>query len=267
MERPGEKLKRIRERLKLTYRDVELASQQIARRLDNPEFAIALSRLADIENKGTAPSIFRLYTICAIYRLDVAGVLAWYGAPLDALESDALQVRLPETHPFHFQPGAAVAGPARNDPGADLSKTVFLGRTAPPWAKTPLDALSGRDARRRRYAMIGLSDVSMRPILQPGSVLVIEERTKIASGEWTDEFERPIYFFEHRGGYLCGWCDLEGDRLIVLPHPSSNCRPSVFRYPADIDLVGQVVAATAILGSAKSGRRRNQTVPAESPGR
>jgi len=27
MERPGEKLKRIRERLKLTYRDVEKASQ------------------------------------------------------------------------------------------------------------------------------------------------------------------------------------------------------------------------------------------------
>ena len=31
MERPGEKLKRIRERLKLTYRDVEKASQQVAR--------------------------------------------------------------------------------------------------------------------------------------------------------------------------------------------------------------------------------------------
>jgi cytoskeletal protein RodZ len=32
MERPGEKLKRVRERLKLTCRDVEKASQQLAQR-------------------------------------------------------------------------------------------------------------------------------------------------------------------------------------------------------------------------------------------
>src|SRR3981189_1335780 len=42
MERPGEKLKRARERLKLTYRDVEDASQQIARRRSRDEFVIAL---------------------------------------------------------------------------------------------------------------------------------------------------------------------------------------------------------------------------------
>ena len=70
MERAGEKLKRVRERLKLTYRDVEKASQQIAERRGSDEFVIALSRLADIENKGTVPTIYRLYTLCAIYRLD-----------------------------------------------------------------------------------------------------------------------------------------------------------------------------------------------------
>lgn len=87
MERAGEKLKRIRERLNLTFRDVEQASQQIAGRMGNPEFIIALSRLADIENKGTVPTIYRLYTLCAIYRLDFAEILAWYGAPLDRLAS------------------------------------------------------------------------------------------------------------------------------------------------------------------------------------
>ena len=71
MERPGEKLKHVRERLKLTYRDVEKASQQLAQRRASDEFAIALSRLADIENKGTVPTIFRLYSLCAIYRLNL----------------------------------------------------------------------------------------------------------------------------------------------------------------------------------------------------
>ncbi len=79
MERPGEKLKRVRERLKLTYRDVEKASQQIAARRESDEFVIALSRLADIENKGTVPTMYRLYSLCAIYRLDRAGgdALVW----------------------------------------------------------------------------------------------------------------------------------------------------------------------------------------------
>src|SRR5581483_2776671 len=58
MERPGEKLRKIRERLKLTYRDVEQASQELARRRSSTEFLIPLSRLADIENAGKVPSLF-----------------------------------------------------------------------------------------------------------------------------------------------------------------------------------------------------------------
>ena len=85
MDRPGERLKRTRERLKLTFRDVEQASLQVAARRDNDEFAIALSRLADIENKGTVPSIYRLYTLSVIYRLDYEEVLRWYGVPREQL--------------------------------------------------------------------------------------------------------------------------------------------------------------------------------------
>ena len=75
MEEAGQKLKRARERLNLRYRDVEEASNQIAARHSNDEFSIALSRLADIENKGTVPTIYRLYALCAIYRLDFNEVL------------------------------------------------------------------------------------------------------------------------------------------------------------------------------------------------
>ena len=60
MEEAGQKLKRARERLNLRYRDVEEASNQIAARHNNDEFSIALSRLSDIENKGTVPTIYRL---------------------------------------------------------------------------------------------------------------------------------------------------------------------------------------------------------------
>ncbi len=53
----GLKLKRIRECLELRYRQVEQASNLIAEKHHNLDFAIGLSRLADIENKGVVPSI------------------------------------------------------------------------------------------------------------------------------------------------------------------------------------------------------------------
>ncbi len=89
IEEPGQKLKRVRERLGLRFRDVEEASARIASRRKNDEFLLALSRLADIENKGTIPSIYRLYSLCAIYRLDMPEVLAWYGISLDTMPGDA----------------------------------------------------------------------------------------------------------------------------------------------------------------------------------
>lgn len=111
MERPGEKLRQVRERLRLTYRDVVEASQEIARRRNSEEFAVALSRLADIENKGTLPTIYRIYTLCAIYRLDWKEVLRWYGVPLELLSSDGLQIRLKETHEIHFTAESAATVP------------------------------------------------------------------------------------------------------------------------------------------------------------
>ena len=69
MEEAGQKLKRIRERLRLKYRDVEEASLRIAAAHQNDEFVVALSRLADIENKGTMPSMYR--TLLLVRHLSV----------------------------------------------------------------------------------------------------------------------------------------------------------------------------------------------------
>jgi transcriptional regulator with XRE-family HTH domain len=266
MERPGEKLKRFRERLKLTYRDVEKASQQIAERRGSDEFAIALSRLADIENKGTVPTIYRLYTLCAIYRLDLDEVLRWYGIPMEQLASEALYVGLDETHAIHFKPGGVITVPQPLDFQIDLDKTTFLSLLIRNWGKMPFQFLNGLDLRQHRYGFIGLEDWSMFPILQPGSLVAIDEsRRKIASTGWTDEFDRPIYFLEHRGGYVCGWCSLSGDKLLIQPHPASHQQPLVFEYPKEVDIIGQVIGVAMLLESGKRRHSRSAAVPARSP--
>ncbi|HEY6344144.1 MAG TPA: helix-turn-helix transcriptional regulator [Bryobacteraceae bacterium] len=259
MEEAGQKLKRIRERLGLRYRDVEEASGKIAAIHDNDEYLVALSRLADIENKGTLPSVYRIYSLCAIYRLDLTQVLSWYGISLPDLPADAGLLTLARTHPVGFQApeeGEAQA-PIALDPGIDLSKTLFLSRVIQKWGKIPFLLMKHMDLRSHRYGLIGSDDWSMFPVLYPGSLVVLDDTRKIRSGGWRNEFDRPIYFLEHREGYACSWCMLREDRLILQPHPASNCEPESYRYPAEIEVIGQVTQVAMSLEYAQRRRSRD----------
>jgi transcriptional regulator with XRE-family HTH domain len=266
MDRAGEKLRRIRERLKLTYRDVARASQEIAKRRGSPEFTVTLSRLADIENGTRAPSVFRIYTLCAIYRLDLHEVLRWYGVPVEELASEGLQIGLEETHTIQVTPNGRAAVPQAVEAEIDPNRTTFLSQLMRQWGKTPLTFLNAMDHREYRYGLVGLEDWSMHPVLRPGSLVLIDQgRRKIARGGWTSELDRPIYFLEHRGGFLCGWCTLDDDHLLVQPHPASEKRPSSFRYPDEIDVIGQVVGVAMFLEPKKRRHARPAAAPEESP--
>jgi len=260
MEEAGQKLKRVRERLNLRYRDVEDASLRIAERHQNDEFVVALSRLSDIENKGTVPTLFRLYTLCTIYRLDLLDVLQWYGVDLSHLPADAAAIELEKTHAIQFQAihHGEVLLPLALDPGLDLTKTTYVSRMIQRWGKLPLMLLHGLDLKTHRYAFVGSEDWSMYPLLQPGSLLLLDEtKRKIIPSGWTNEFDRPIYFLEHREGYACGWCNLDGNRLVLQPHPASMCNPQVFLFPDEIDVIGQV---TGVAMRLDQGRRRRAGV-------
>src|ERR1700742_4825429 len=134
MPEPGQQLRRVRERLRLRYRDVEVASQRIADRHLNDEFLVGLSRLADIENRGTVPSIYRLYSLCAIYGLDWKQVLIWYGINLDGIPADSASAshthsRLLELSP----PDVATLQIPELTNSADITATSYLSREIVRW--------------------------------------------------------------------------------------------------------------------------------------
>ncbi len=239
---------------------MEEASARIAAANHNDEFSIALSRLADIENKGTMPSMYRLYSLSAIYRMDFDELLSWYGILMDQLPADSNLVELARTHPIGFtvREQSEVQVPMALDPGIDLSKTEFLSRMIQRWGKLPLTLLNRVDLRNHRYGFIGTEDWFMYPILAPGSLVVIDDsRRRIAAGGWTSEFDRPIYFLEHRSGYACAWCTLREGRLTLQPHPASQCEPEFYAYPDDIEVIGQITEVAMSLDPAK--RRRPRT--------
>jgi transcriptional regulator with XRE-family HTH domain len=257
MEEPGQKLKRIRERLRLRFRDVEEASARIAALHSNDEFVVALSRLADIENKGTMPSAYRLYSLCAIYCLDMSEVLGWYGVSMSTLPADASVIQHTQTHALGFQAEEGeIQVPLSLDPGIDLNRNVFLSRSIQRWGTIPLLLLNRLDLRNFRYGLIGTEDWSMFPIVPPGSLVVIDDtKRKILNAGWSSEFDRPIYFLEHRDGYLFGWCALRDGTLILQPHPASLYDPKSFRYPDEIEVIGQITQVAMNLDPAH--RRRN----------
>src|SRR5580693_5924393 len=128
MEPAGQRLRRARERLNLKFRDVEQASLLIAERRGNTEFGVLISRLSDIENQGTLPSLYRLYSLCCIYRLDLTEVLGWYGIPLESMAADAGLIQIEKTHGIGFasESNAEALLPISLDPGIDLRRTFFV---------------------------------------------------------------------------------------------------------------------------------------------
>ena len=264
MQDAGHQLRKARERLHLRYREVEEASQAIANLRGNHEFSIGLSRLADIENKGTVPSLYRLYSLCAIYKLGFSTVLRWYGIHLEELPITAASLPLEATHMLDAQDlnGICVELPADLDEQFDWKKTSYLARHIHRWGKLPLALLGKLDVKNHRYGFIGTEDWSMFPVIRPGSFVQIDEsKRRIATEGWTSEHDRPLYFVEHRDGFRCGWCMENNGLLVVMAHSGSQLPPDVFRYPEDADVIGQVVGLAMRLDSGKKRHTRSYADP------
>jgi hypothetical protein len=256
MEAAGQRLRRARERLDLRFRDVEQLSQVIAERRGNQEFVILISRLSDIENQGTLPSLFR-HSLCCIYRLDINEVLGWYGVPIESMAADAGLIQLEKTHAVHFNPdgGAAAMLPISLDPGIDLRRTFFVSEVVQRWGKLPLALLGGIDVSRFRYGFVGTEDWAMYPAIPPGSLVVVDDtKRRIQASGWRALSERPIYFLEHRDGYYCRWCSLKEGIISLISDPASEAPVLNFQYPGEIEVVGQVVGLAMSLDP---GKRRH----------
>jgi hypothetical protein len=82
----------------------------------------------------------------------------------------------------------------------------------------------------------------MYPMIRPGAQLTIDtSQNKVVMNAWRYEYERPIYFIELRGAYACGWCELQGNQLLIIPHHSSPAKVRRFTHPREAEIVGRVV--------------------------
>ena len=237
----------------LTLRDVETAAAQLAESHRNEDFQLPISRISDIESKRVLPSIYKLYALAAIYRVDLVELLRWYDLPLDHFQQDASVTEPPKSHVSRVAPLTSMNVPIYFDPSFDPQRTSNFGRMIERWSVVPLSFLTQFAEEVYTYGYIGTEDFTMYPMILPGSFVQIDETKNVVhEGGWPSEFERPIYFVETREGFFCSWCSVKGAQLIVQPHPLSPVAPRILRHPQDAEVLGQVVGIAMRLTTEKT---------------
>jgi len=261
----GIDLRKIRERLGLTMRDVESASMLIAQNHGSEEYLIPPSRLSDIETKGVIPSVFRFYSFAAIYRTPVRRLFRLYAIDLDGINSEWTSSQPAHTHIVTIDnERSTIDVPIKMDPGFALNETSDLGRMVQQWGTLPLSMLNRLQTQGYTYAYIGNEDYAMYPILTPGSFVQVDEsRRRVTDRQWRSEYERPIYFVETRDGFTCCWCSLQGNALSLVPHPLSQVPVRILKHPQEAEVIGQVVGVAMRIGNLLATESRE---PREFPG-
>jgi transcriptional regulator with XRE-family HTH domain len=244
--RPGEYLKQLRHRLGITTRGVEELSRKVAIESANEECYISNAWLTQLENTSSVPSIYKLFTISVIYRMNFTELLAIFGVILGDAARFRDSLPLGNTHLASIETedyGQPVTFPIRFDRGFSIDKTSLISRMVELWGEVPISVIQRLDVRHCQYGFIGMDDYSMYPLLRPGSFVQIDSQVnRVNATEWRTEFDRPIYFVELRDSYACSWAELKGSQLTLVPHPLSGSPIRQFVFPDEAEVLGQVTA-------------------------
>ncbi len=142
------------------------------------------SRLSDIETKGIVPSIYRFYSLSVIHRKDIRILLSWFGVELDGMAKDISVFTPPHSHYLTaLTDRQSIKIPMQFDVAPDDRSTGNLGRMVEKWGVVPFTYLEQFVSDEYSYAFIGTEDLTMYPLLLPGTFLQVDEsKTNVARG-------------------------------------------------------------------------------------
>ena len=237
MEGIGSKLRAARVQWQLTLREVEERSVRLAEQWGNPAYRISASWLDRVEREDGGLSATKLIVLAVVYGLTAEQMLGLC-TPASADPTQLEQSSRPNA--------TLLLAKGALEEHARLWLPDKLVTDPPPEETTLLPAEQGVVPVHYRRGIIGQRDRTLEPMVRAGSIVLIDTRKRaIASRrEWTNEFDRPIYFLLTRTGYVSGFCELdkEAEWLTVVPHPLSFESSRRWRYRKEIEVIGTVAA-------------------------
>jgi hypothetical protein len=232
----GEWLHSIRRQWQLSLREVEERSLGFAREWGNQSYRISAGWLQRLERGNHELTVNKMIVLAAIY--DV---------PPEQLLHHMLPANIQPALPKQLSgPNATIL---LTDRWRDQQANYFAPDTPrpdlPPDETTLFSAENGRVSGPYRKGIIGKRDSTLDPMISAGSIVHIDTRKRAIPSrkDWTNEFQRPIYFLMTRDAFVCGWCELDRDSewLTVIPHPLSPASSRRWRYRKEIETIGRVI--------------------------
>jgi hypothetical protein len=233
----GARLRTIRGQWGLSLMEVEERSLRLAQEWGSSSYQISASWLGRVEREDHELSATKVLVLAAIYNIP-SGEMLGYCQPGN--------VRSPRFDLFAGPNTTLLLGEGPlGEQVRELLPDTFSSDPVPE-ATALLPLTEGMETSPHRRAIIGHRDQMLDPMIRAGSIVLIDlQRTSIISRkQLSHEFDRPIYFLLTRNGHVCGWCELDKESawLTLIPHPFSRARSQRFKYPQEIDVIGQVVA-------------------------
>jgi hypothetical protein len=228
----------------LSLREVQRRGQKLAQVKGNPDYLVSHTWLRTIENGKYVPGIHKFYTLSVVYHRRCEELLAFFGVNLSDAAKDQAMFGWPATHLVGDSPDTdegTIPFPVRVRQEFHAEGTQLLTRLVQVWGDVPVTLVRQTDLRKSLYGYLGLRDYSLFPVILPGSFLQIDPtETKIKTGVWRHELERPIYFIELREEYACGWCELRDGQLVLVPHITSPQQIRRFTHLDEAEIIGRV---------------------------
>lgn len=228
--------------LRLSYKDVVLASERLARAHNNPDMRVGKSTLGNIISGSIRqPGTAKLDSLRVILNLSRAEMDAAIGLQPERRFNEQLGMTRTRTHEL---PIDAVTRQRRiklpilrND--ADTEVTQFLPSR---WADVEVEYLASYYPPHLAYVVVGEEDSNATPIAPPGSRLLVNKLlNEVHPADNVSFDQRELFFVRTPRGCTCMYAETApGDRIVLIPHPASgNMREEFHRD--EVEIIGQVV--------------------------
>jgi len=185
----GKLLRAERVRVRLSTREVERMSREIASEKKNQEYYISHGWLTDAENGAYVPGAFKLYTLSVIYKRRYEEILGFFGIHVSDIGREQMSLTLPRTHLIGGQPqipGLTLEISAEMREKYDTGKTNLVSRMFGQWGGIPVSLFGGEFQDKSVYGYIGTEDYTLFPLIRPGPLcrlMPIKRRSIGPAGE------------------------------------------------------------------------------------